>query len=154
MAKSYALSKSKVREMILEKFSPEASVTVQEILDIFGSAGGSAGGFTSTLVKNSEGIVVGKKCSYFGVYMFIEQFGKRGDKYSHMSKLGDSLTRKAATVAKNEKAVLDERLADNAITVEEWKAGIASLEAVRIKITEVSEAPQYFETAEDLLAAL
>lgn len=153
MAKNYALSKSKVREMILEVYpNTEQTVTVQDILDLFNSNGGT-GGFTSTLVRNSEGVVVGKKCSYFGVYMFIEEFGIRGNKYSHMSKLGESLTRKAATAKKNAKEALDAQLADGTITVDEWKERL-NTDSVRISIDCTAEAPAHFDTAEELLAAL
>lgn len=153
MAKNYALSKSKVREMILEVYpNAEQTVTVQDILDLFNSNGGT-GGFTSTLVRNSEGVVVGKKCSYFGVFMFIEEFGIRGEKYAHMSKLGESLTRKAATAKKNAKAALDAQLADGTITVDEWKAQLSE-DAGKVSIDSVAEAPVHFETAEELLAAL
>lgn len=153
MAKNYALSKSKVREMILEVYpNAEQTVSVQDILDLFNSNG--TGGFTSTLVRNSEGVVVGKKCSYFGVFMFIEEFGIRGEKYAHMSKLGESLTRKAATAKKNAKAALDAQLADGTISVDEWRDALDCDETSRISIDTVEEAPVHFNTAEELLAAL
>lgn len=154
MAKNYALSKSKVREMILEVYpNVEQTVSVQDILDLFNSNG--TGGFTSTLVRDESGNVVGKKCSYFGVFMFIDEFGVRGDKYAHMSKLGESLTRKSATEKKNTKAALDAQLADGTITVDEWKDQLASMEnAPRISIDSVESAPAHFATAEELLAAL
>lgn len=153
MAKNYALSKSKVREMILEAYpNAEQTVTVMDILDLFNSNG--TGGFTSTLVRDESGNVVGKKCSYFGVFMFIDEFGVRGGKYSHMSKLGESLTRKTATEKKNTKAALDAQLADSTITVDEWKDQIAALEhAPKVSIDSI-DAPAHFATAEELLAAL
>ena len=153
MAKNYALSKSKVREMILEVYpNAEQTVSVQDILDLFNSNG--TGGFTSTLVRNSEGVVVGKKCSYFGVFMFIEEFGIRGEKYAHMSKLGESLTRKAATAKKNAKAALDAQLADGTISVDEWREALDCDKTSRIRIDTIAEAPVHFNTAEELLAAL
>lgn len=152
MAKNYALSKSKVKEMISSVYpNAEQTVTVQDILDLFNS--NTTGGFTSTLVRNDYGVVVGKKCSYFGVFMHIEEFGLRGGKYAHMCKLGESLTREAATAKKRAKAMLDAKLADGTITVDEWKAKMNET-AERVSIEEAQHRPEYFETPEELLATL
>lgn len=155
-AKSYVLSKKKVAEMITEKFGTEGQVNVVDVLAIFkAKSGGSAG--QTTLVYNEDGEVIGKRCSYFGVFMLIEEFGKRGDTYSYQSKLAESIVRKQRTAANNTKKLADEELAEEIITVEEWReklTEIADMKETKVAITDIDGAPEYFETAEDLKAAV
>lgn len=155
-AKSYALSKTKVREMIEEKFGTSGKVDIEDVLSLFNGATRSSTGST-TLVTNEDGDVVGKRCSYFGVYMLIEEFGKRGETYGYQSKLAESIARKAKTEGVNLKKLADEELAAEVITVSEWKerlSDIAEMSEQRVSIDTIDDAPQHFETAEDLLAAL
>lgn len=150
--KSYALSKTKVREMIEEKFGTEdVQVSLAAVLALFeGQTGGNSG--STTIVYNEAGEVVAKRCSYFGVFFDIAEFGKRGETYSYQSKLAESLVRKARTEAINAKKDADEELSDEVITVVEWKAKLAEIEAnkeARLAITDIEDAPEYFETAEE-----
>lgn len=154
--KSYALSKSKVVEMITEKFGEDrnAEVSLAAVLALFEGTVSSTG---TTLVYNDAGEVIAKRCSYFGVFFDIAEFGKRGDTYSYQSKLAESLVRKARTAAINAKKLADENLQDEVITVEQWRAElekIANSSEDRALITEVEDAPEYFETAADAKAAL
>lgn len=155
MTKTYALSKTKVRELIESKFNPEDTVKVQDILDLFES--GRSGGTSSTLVFNDDGEVIAKRCSYFGVFMPIDEFGKRGDVYSYQSKLAESLVRKANSLAITAKKLADEELADEVIDVSSWKEKLSEIEKMKeakVAITDVEDAPQYFETAEEAQKAL
>ena len=114
---------------------------------------------TSTLVKNDDGDIVGKRCSVFGVYMPISEFGTTGTnedgtpKYAYQSKEG-------AKAVRDRKKAYEEALkaADNALEetedVEAWKEAKALAK-------EEYEAPyvydgetEVFDTAEDLLASL
>lgn len=155
-AKNYTLSKSKVREMIEGEFGGQETVSLAAVLALFdGKATGSTG--STTMVYNEAGEVIAKRCSYFGVFFDIAEFGKRGDTYSYQSKLAESLVRKARTSAINAKKLADEELADEVIDVAQWKARLADIEAskdAREAIETVEDAPEHFETAEDAKAAL
>lgn len=148
--KSYALSKKKVCEMITEKFGETGSVDIADVIAIFEAKSGGAAGAT-TLVYSDEGEVTAKRCSYFGVFFRINEFGKRGDTYGYQSKLAESLVRKARTAAINAKKLADEELADDSITVDEWREKLSEIEEMkdaRVEITSIDDAPEYFETAE------
>jgi len=154
--KTYALSKTKVREMIESAFGKEGQVDVKDVIALFeGKGKGTTAG--STLVKDADGNVIGKRCSYFGVYMPIEEFGKRGENYAYQCKLAESIGRKKRTEIVNKKAELDEQLQNEEITVAEWKEALAELEKMKdekVTITDIEDAPEYFETAEELIEAL
>lgn len=152
--KSYALSKTKVREMITKEFGETGKVEISAVLALFEGASREAG---TTTVYDANGNVVGKRCSYFGVFMNIEEFGKRGETFSFQSKLAESIVRKQRTEAANEKKLLDEQLADGVLTVEDWKDGLAKIEAnkeVKVSIESIEDAPTHFATAEDFKASL
>lgn len=151
--KSYALSKTKVREMISEKFGEDTNVEVKlaDVLALFdGKSNGSTAG--SALVKDADGNIVGKRCSYFGKFMPISEFGKRGENYAYQCKLAESIGRKKRTEAINAKAALDEQLANEEISVEEWKAGLAEIEAKKSEKVELPADAVAYDTAEELLA--
>ena len=153
--KTYALSKTKVREMIESQFGTEGQVDVKDVIALFQSGNKTAAG--SSLVKDAEGNIVGKRCSYFGVYMPIEEFGKRGENYAYQCKTAESIGRKKRTEIVNKKAEIDEMLQNEEISVAEWKEKLAELEAMKdekVAITDIEDAPEYFETAEELLASL
>lgn len=154
--KNYSLSKTKVREMIEAEFGEVETVSLAAVLALFdGKSTGSTG--STTLVYNDNGEVVAKRCSYFGVFFDIAEFGKRGDTYSYQSKLAESLVRKARTAAINEKKLADEELADEVIDVAQWKAKLAEIEVnkeARLDIAEVEDAPSYYNSAEDAKVAL
>lgn len=155
--KNYSLSKTKVREMIEAEFGEVETVSLAAVLALFdGKSTGSSTGST-TLVYNDNGEVIAKRCSYFGVFFDIAEFGKRGDTYSYQSKLAESLVRKARTAAINEKKLADEELADEVIDVAQWKARLAEIEVnkeARVEITEVEDALSYYNSAEDAKVAL
>lgn len=148
--KSYALSKTKVRDMISEKFGTDGQVDIKDVLALFdGKSSGSTAG--STLVKDADGNVVGKRCSYFGKFMPISEFGKRGENYAYQCKLAESIGRKARTEAINAKAALDEQLANEEISVAEWKEGLEAIEAKKTEKVELPADVVAYETAEELL---
>lgn len=155
-AKNYTLSKSKVRETIEEAFAGQETVSLAAVLALFdGKSGGSTG--STTMVYNDAGEVIAKRCSYFGVFFDIAEFGKRGDTYSYQSKTAESLVRKARTNAINEKKLADEQLADEVIDVAQWKAKLAEIETrkeAREDISKVENAPSYYETAEEAKESL
>lgn len=153
MSKVYTLSKTKVREMLTEKFGKDGEVEVKlsDVLALFVGKSKEAG---STLVKDAEGNVVGKRCSYFGIFMPISEFGKRGEVYAYQCKLAESLNRKARTAALAAKAALDEQLANEEISVAEWKAGLTEIESAKNAKMSIPEGTEYYETADDLLKAL
>lgn len=154
--KNYSLSKTKVREMIEAEFGEVETVSLAAVLALFdGKSTGSTG--STTIVYSEDGEVIAKRCSYFGVFFDIAEFGKRGDTYSYQSKLAESLVRKARTAAINEKKLADEELADEVIDVAQWKARLAEIEVnkdARIEISSIEDAPSYYETAEDAKVAL
>lgn len=157
-AKSYMFSKKAIREAITAQFgeNPDAVVKVGDVIKLFESQAGSGAVGQTTLVYK-DGAVVGRRCSYFGKFMYIEEFGKRGDTYAFQSKLAESLVRKARTEAVKAKDVADEALANEEIGVAEWKEQLAKIEEmkeVRISIDALDQKPTYFETAEELLASM
>lgn len=154
--KSYALSKTKVIETITEKFGTEGTVNIEDVLALFGKATTGGTGAT-TLVYSENGEVIAKRCSYFGVFFDIAEFGKRGDVYSYQSKLAESLVRKARTEAINAKKLADEELSDEVITVSEWKEKLAEIETnkeARTPIDMIDDAPAHYEDADDAREAL
>ena len=92
MAKTYTLSKKRVREIITQKFGEDTnkSVKLGDVLALFESAERTT---KSSLVINDKGEVVGKHDSYFDVYLPIEYFGTIGKdkdgnpKYNYWSKV-------------------------------------------------------------------
>lgn len=156
-AKNYSLSKTKVRDMITDAFPGVETVSLAAVLALFDGQSSTGNPGSTTIVYNDEGEVIAKRCSYFGVFFDIAEFGKRGDTYGYQSKLAESLVRKARTNAINEKKLADEQLADEVIDVAQWKAKLADIEAnkdARIEISVVEDAPEHYETAEEAKSAL
>lgn len=154
--KSYALSKTKVVEMIEAKFGTSGQVDVSAVIALFGKATGGSTGST-TLVYGEDGAVIAKRCSYFGVFFAISEFGLRGDTYSYQSKLAESLVRKARTAATNAKKLADEELENEEITVTEWKMKlkeIAEMGEARVSIYALDDTPEHYETVEAAKLAL
>lgn len=156
-AKSYMYSKKAIREAITLAFGEDTAktVTVEDVLKVFESNSSGSVGQTTLVFKDGE--VVGRRCSYFGKFMYIEEFGKRGDTYAFQSKTAESLVRKARTEAIKAKSVADEQLADEQIGVADWKQKLAEIEAskeVKVMIDAVDQAPTHFDSAEDLIASL
>ena len=152
--KTYTLSKTKVREMIEEKFGTDRDVEVKlgDVIALFeGRTNASAG---STLVKDADGNVIGKRCSYFGKFMPISEFGKRGENYAYQCKTAEAIGRKLRAEAIKAKDALDERLANEEISIAEWKEGLAEIEEMKNQKQELPENVIAFDTAEELLAAL
>ncbi len=89
---------------------------------------------TNTMVKDADGIIVMKRCSYFEGYLPIEEFGTVGKddegnvKYSYQSKPGAACQRKAKSDLANAISEADEQLEVDE-DVQEWKA--AKSEAVK-----------------------
>jgi len=89
---------------------------------------------TNTMVKDSEGNIVMKRCSYFEGYLPIDEFGTVGKddegnvKYSYQSKLGAACQRKAKTELANAISEADEQLEVDE-DVAAWKE--AKAEAVK-----------------------
>lgn len=156
--KSYMYSKKAIREAITAQFgeNPDTKVKLSDVIKLFESQTGSGTVGQTTLVYK-DGEVVGRRCSYFGKFMYIDEFGKRGDTYAFQSKLAESLVRKARTEAVKAKDVVDEALSNEEIGVAEWKSKLAEIEAskdAKVSIDSVNQAPAHFETAEELLASL
>ena len=150
-------SKKAIREMIEEKFGKEGEIDIKDVLQLFASK--SSGGSSEDIyVYDESDNLVGKRCSYFNVYMPIEEFGKRGDSYSYQSKLAESIQRKQRTQASREKKELDVMLANNEIDVDEWKSRLQDIETNRAKIAieEVEEAKtiDYAKTKDDFLVII
>lgn len=93
---------------------------------------------SNTIVKNEDGEVVMKRCSYFEGYLPIEDFGTVGKddngatKYSYQSKAGAAATRKAKTTLEN--AIKD---ADEQLEVDEDVAAWKSAKAEAVTASEV-----------------
>ena len=93
---------------------------------------------SNTLVRNEDGEVVMKRCSYFEGYLPIEDFGTVGKddngatKYSYQSKAGAAATRKAKTTLDN--AIKD---ADEQLEVDEDVASWKSAKAEAVTNSEV-----------------
>jgi len=91
--KSYALSKAKVREMIIEAFGKDENKTVKlgDVLALFAS---NRGGVTSGKDVVVNGKVVARRCSILGAYLPISEFGTTGKnedgtpKYNYASRIG------------------------------------------------------------------
>lgn len=155
MAKTYSLSKKKVVEMISSEFEGQETVKLSDVLSLFEAKSSSNGG--TTLVYDDQGDVIAKRCSYFGVFFAISEFGKRGDVYGYQSKLAESLVRKARSAAANAKKLADTELADGVIDVSEWReklSAIAELGSSKTDITEIEDAPVSYPTAEEAKSAL
>ena len=85
---------------------------------------------TNTLVKNSEGETVLKRCSYFGGYLPVSEFGTVGKddegnaKLSYQSKAGSAAARKAKSTLEGLIADADAQLEVDE-DVQAWKASKA-----------------------------
>ncbi len=149
------IARGTVQDTALELFNKgEITSDVKAILD------GLFEGKTTvlnTMVRNSDGEIVFKRCSYFGVYMDINEFGTVGKdeqgnvKYSHQSKQGAAATRKAKS--KLEKAINE---ADEQLEIDEdvsaWKE--AKSAAVAASDEKVEFDGESFATFEEATAAL
>ncbi len=155
MAKTYALSKKRVRETILEHFNAGDQVTVEEILALFASAERSAG--ESTLVIDEDGNVVGRKCSYFGKYLPIDQFGTLGKddegnvKYSYQSKAAQKCIRERKKQVAEMVAQADAELEETE-DLDAWKAAKSEIAEFEAQKCECPEDVPCYDTAEELLA--
>lgn len=156
--KSYALSKTKVRDMLTEKFGKEGvdnakvKVTLADVLGLF--EGRSAGAGDSDVMVYKDNELVGKRCSYFGLYFPIAEFGKRGETVAFQCKAAEAIVRKQRTDAIKAKAVNDERLDSGEATVEEWKSANKSIEESKSVKQPYTGKTTGYETAEELLAHL
>ena len=156
--KSYALSKKRVREIITEKFGTDTEVNVNDVLALFASAErGSTG--ESTLVLDDEGNVVGKKCSYFGLYLPISEFGTMGKdedgnvKYAYQSKAAQKCLREKSKDVEDMKNKIDADLEENG-DLDAWRAAKSELAEFEASKCDVPEELIYGETADELLAHL
>lgn len=157
MAKSYSLSKSKVREIISEKFGTEGSVDINDVLELFSSDRSGGSRESDVYVKDEDNNIVGKKCSYFGLYFDIEQFGKRGDSYGFQSKIAESIVRKARNDANKQKELLTEELSSGSITVDEWKEKLSDIEEqkdTKVDFNDIDTDVVGYSTSDDLLENL
>lgn len=152
-AKTYALSKKKVREIILDKFNENDEVKVSDILELFKSAERAVG--ESTLVKDDEGNVIGRKCSYFGLYLPIDQFGTMGTdeegnpKYSYQSKPAQKCIRETKKKIATIKAQADADLEETE-DLEAWKEKMAEIAELENSKCECPEDVPCFDTPEAL----
>ena len=135
--KSYTYSKKQIREMITEKFGEEnVTVELDDILALFESKSGGPTG-EATTIKDADGNVVAKRCSYFEEFLPIEHFGTVGKdddgnpKYAYQSKPAQAIVRatkkQVAEMLDKADAVLEETE-----DIEQWKelkAEAAALEA-------------------------
>ena len=157
MAKSYALSKKKVRETILEKFNQNDEVKVSDILALFESAGRAVG--ETTLVYDEEGNVVGRKCSYFGKYLPINQFGTMGTdedgnpKYAYQSKPAQKLIREHKKQVAEMAAKIEAELEETG-DVDAWREAKSELAEFEAQKADCPEDVPCYDTAEELLEAV
>jgi hypothetical protein len=88
--------------------------------------GGSNG--SNILVKDENGNVVFKRCSYFGLYLPVADFGTVGTsengevKLSYQSKLAATKQREAKTALAHANYASDKRMEEEKISIPEWKA--------------------------------
>ena len=155
--KSYALSKKKVREMITEKFGDQGTVEVNDVLALFASADRAVG--ETTTVFDDEGNVIGKKCSYFGLYMPISEFGTMGKdedgniKYSYQSKEAQKCIRERKKEVEKMNAEAEAQL-DETGDVDAWREAKSEIAEYAESKCELPEGIEAYDTAEDLKAAL
>ena len=163
--KSYALSKKKVREMIFERFEGQETIALNEVLALFASAE-RAGSGEQTTVLDDEGNVIGKRCSYFGVYLPISEFGTMGKddegniKYSYQSKEAQKCIRDKKKEVEKMNAEAEEMLdaakteEEKAKALDDWreaKSEIAEYADTKCKLPEHLEG---YETIEEFKASL
>ncbi len=104
---------------------------------------------TNTMVKDADGNIVMKRCSYFEGYLPIEEFGTVGKddagevKYSYQSKLGAAAGRK--TKSDLEKAIKE---ADEQLEVDE---DVAAWKAAKSDAVKASEIKAEYVGDEDLI---
>ncbi len=154
--KSYALSKKRVREMITEKFGDADTISTTELMDLFasGTAGNSTG--ESTIAIDEDGEIIGKRCSYFGVYMDISEFGTMGTddegnvKYGYQSKPAQKCIRLRKADADKMKDELDKNL-DETGDLDAWREAKSELAEYESAKCEVPEELETTETLEDFL---
>ena len=155
--KSYALSKKKVREMIEEKFEGEETISKAAVLELFASADRGATGETTLVFDGDE--VVGKRCSYFGLYLPISEFGTMGKeedgsvKYAYQSKPAQKLLREKKKEVDEMKEKIEAEL-DETGDLDAWREAKSELAEFEATKGEVPEDIIATETAEDLISEL
>jgi len=114
---------------------------------------------SNTMVRDDEGNVVMKRCSYYGVYLPIDEFGTVGKdeqgnpKYSYQSRAGAAAARKtkseleAALVAANEQLEADE-------DIQAWKEAKADAIAKSEEKSEYDGDAVAYATYEDALESI
>ncbi len=156
--KSYALSKKRVRELITEKFGTDGEVAINDVLALFASAERGTTGET-TLVFNENGEVIGKKCSYFGVYMPISEFGTMGKeedgtpKYAYQSKAAQKCLREKRKEIEEMKEKIDAEL-EETNDLDAWREAKSELAEFESTKCDVPDDIINTATPEDLQEAL
>jgi len=156
-------TKTKAREALEEKLtsmvsnglvSAEAAAELNKLFE-----GKSRNTETSTVTV--DGVIVAKRCSYFGVFMPIDEFGtvgkdEKGDqKYGYQSKLAASIVRARKTKAAEMLKAADEALEENEDIAawKEAKAEAAEYESEKVAIQDTEYDGESWETIEEAQAA-
>ena len=147
--KYYSFTKTMAREAIAELAGENKTVNVADLLELFASKGGigNTTGATTTIVEDGE--IVAKRCSYFGKYLDISEFGTVGKnedgspKYGYQSKPAQAVVRKVKSQVATMLADADTNLEEDG-DVEAWKA--VKAEAAELEATKVAFAGDLFDT--------
>lgn len=154
--KYYSFTKKDARESLEAYFeaNPNAvkAKVKEEILALFESKP-SFGGDRETPLVTVGGNVVAKRCSYFGVFMPIDEFAVRAGKPNFQSKLAEKAQRDANKLKSITKSELEAKLAAGTITVDEWKAELAKLDAPAVRAS-LPEGVIAADTAEGIIEKL
>ena len=114
---------------------------------------------TNTIVRDDEGVAVLKRCSYFGIYLPVSEFGTVGkdeqgnSKLAYQSKLGAAAARHSKTELENALKEADVQLEETE-DIKAWKEAKAEAVAQSEIKAEYDGDAENYATYEDALESI